>query len=69
MRKAVLLVALLIASTLPAYVSADDDPIRQRQSSTDFSWSGNDVDYDTDRIITKYNSGGAIISINYHCVK
>ena len=41
MRKAILLVALLVVSTLPAYVSADDDPVRTRQTLTEFSWSGN----------------------------
>ena len=40
MRKAVLLVALLIVSTIPAFVSADDDPVRQRSEVTDFSWTG-----------------------------
>ena len=41
MRKAVLLVTLLLASTFPAFVSADGDPVRQRSTMTDFSWSGN----------------------------
>ena len=41
MRKAVLLVILLIASTIPAFASADDEPVRQRSSMTEFTWTGN----------------------------
>ena len=41
MRKAVLLVLLLIASTIPAFASADDEPVRQRSSMTEFTWTGN----------------------------
>ena len=41
MRKAILLVALLIFSTLPSLATADEDPVRQRSSMTDFTWSGN----------------------------
>ena len=41
MRKAVLLVILLIASTIPAFVTADDEPVRQRSSMTEFTWYGN----------------------------
>ncbi len=40
MRKAILLVILLLAATLPMFASADDDPIRQRSTTTDFSWVG-----------------------------
>ena len=41
MRKAVMLVLLLVASTIPAFVSADDEPVRQRSSMTEFTWTGN----------------------------
>ena len=40
MRKAILLVILLLAATLPMFATADSDPIRQRSTATDFSWSG-----------------------------
>ena len=40
MRKAVLLVFLLLTATLPMFASADSDPIRQRSTTTNFSWSG-----------------------------
>ena len=39
MRKAVLLVLLLIASTIPAFASADGEPVRQRSSMTEFTLS------------------------------
>ncbi|MDG1525435.1 MAG: alpha-amylase family glycosyl hydrolase, partial [Candidatus Thalassarchaeaceae archaeon] len=41
MRKAVMFVFMLILASLPTFVSADDSPVRQRASMTEFTWTGN----------------------------
>ena len=40
MRKAMLLVVLLLAASIPTLASADDNPVRQRSTLTEFSWTG-----------------------------
>ena len=35
-----LLVVLLLAASIPTLASADDNPVRQRSTLTEFSWTG-----------------------------
>ena len=40
MRKATLLVILLIIASLPSPATADENPVRQRSNMTEFTWVG-----------------------------